>query len=180
MNFKTGENKWQSLYFCELFFFPQRFPQWLLLLKIIYSEKATKFYEICSLLLTVCTVVKSKGKISQNFVAISEYMNFSKFCVLWKDFVCRQTKACAWPSFLFLLLLLAPQLSRASMDQHMTELWGGKNQTEFGLGEILVCPWLSSRFASDPYSFYCHTYMFYVGLKYTNNDSEVGFFFCSF
>ena len=45
--------------------------------KFIYSEKATKFCEIFSLLLTVCTVVKSKGKISQNFVAFSEYMNFN-------------------------------------------------------------------------------------------------------
>ena len=27
--------------------------------------------------LTLCTVVKSKGKISQNFVTISEYMNFN-------------------------------------------------------------------------------------------------------
>jgi len=26
---------------------------------------------------TLCTVVKSKGKISQNFVAFSEYMNFT-------------------------------------------------------------------------------------------------------
>ena len=47
--------------------------------KFIYSEKATKFCEICPLLLTVCTVVKSKGKISQNFVAFSEYMNFNKY-----------------------------------------------------------------------------------------------------
>ena len=45
-------------------------------IKFIYSEKATKFCEIFPLLLTVCTVVKSKGKISQNFVAFSEYMNF--------------------------------------------------------------------------------------------------------
>ena len=29
-----------------------------------------------TLLLTVCTVVKRKVKISQNFVAFSEYMNF--------------------------------------------------------------------------------------------------------
>ena len=43
----------------------------------IYSEKATKFWEIFLLLLNVCTVVKSKGKISQNFKAFSEYMNFS-------------------------------------------------------------------------------------------------------
>ena len=48
------------------------------LLKFIYSEKATKFCEIFPLLLTVCTAVKSKGKISQNFVAFSEYMNFIK------------------------------------------------------------------------------------------------------
>ena len=46
-------------------------------LKFIYSEKATKFCEIFTLLLTVCTVVKSKVKISQNFVAFSEYMNFT-------------------------------------------------------------------------------------------------------
>ena len=46
------------------------------LVKFIYSEKATKFREIFTLLLTVCTVLKSKVKISQNFVAFSEYMNF--------------------------------------------------------------------------------------------------------
>ena len=46
--------------------------------KIIYSEKATKFCEMFTLILTVCTVVKSKEKISQNFVASSEYMDFKK------------------------------------------------------------------------------------------------------
>ena len=45
--------------------------------KFIYSEKATKFCEISTLLLTVCTVVKSEVEISQNFVAFSEYMNFT-------------------------------------------------------------------------------------------------------
>ena len=45
--------------------------------KFIYSEKATKFNEIFPLLLTVGTVVKSMGKISQNFVAFSEYVNFN-------------------------------------------------------------------------------------------------------
>ena len=51
-----------------------------MLLKFIYSEKATKFCEIFPLLLTQVTTVhtvKSKGKISQNFVAFSEYMNFT-------------------------------------------------------------------------------------------------------
>ena len=46
-------------------------------LKFIYSEKATKFCEIVPLLLTTVHTVKSKGKISQNFVAFSEYMNFN-------------------------------------------------------------------------------------------------------
>ena len=48
-------------------------------LKFIYSEKATKFCETFTLLLTVCTVVKSKVKISQKFVAFLEYMNFRNF-----------------------------------------------------------------------------------------------------
>ena len=50
---------------------------WLKLIEFIYSEKATKFCDIFTLLLTVYTVVKSKVKISQNFVAFSEYMNFT-------------------------------------------------------------------------------------------------------
>ena len=45
-------------------------------LKFIYSEKATKFYEISTLLLSYEVPVKSKVEISQNFVAFSEYMNF--------------------------------------------------------------------------------------------------------
>ena len=51
-------------------------------LKFIYSEKATKFCEIfpllIDLLLSYIVPVKSKVKISQNFVAFSEYMNFIK------------------------------------------------------------------------------------------------------
>ena len=38
------------------------------LLKFIYSEKATKFWKIFTILLTVCTVVKSKVKISRKFL----------------------------------------------------------------------------------------------------------------
>ena len=45
--------------------------------KFIYSEKATKFCEIFTLLLTTVLTVKSKGKVLQNFVAFSEYMNFN-------------------------------------------------------------------------------------------------------
>ena len=45
-------------------------------LKFIYSEKATKFCEIFTLLLSYLVPVKSMVKFSQNFVAFSEYMNF--------------------------------------------------------------------------------------------------------
>ena len=47
------------------------------LVKFIYSDKAAKFCEVSTLLLTVCTVVKSKMEILQNIVAFSEYMNFT-------------------------------------------------------------------------------------------------------
>ena len=46
-------------------------------LKFMYSEKATKFCKIFPLLLTTVHTVKIKGKISQNVVAFSEYMNFN-------------------------------------------------------------------------------------------------------
>ena len=45
-------------------------------LKFIYSEKATKFCEIFTLLLSYVVPVKSEMKILRNFVAFSEYMNF--------------------------------------------------------------------------------------------------------
>ena len=45
-------------------------------LKFTYSEKATKFCEIFTLLLSYVVPVKSKVKILQNLVAFSEYMNF--------------------------------------------------------------------------------------------------------
>ena len=46
------------------------------LVEFTYSEKATEFCEIF-ILLIVCTVVKSKVKISQKYVAFSKYMNFN-------------------------------------------------------------------------------------------------------
>ena len=51
-------------------------------IKFIYSEKATKFCDIFTLLLSYVVPVKSKGEISQNFVAFSEYMNFIIICVI--------------------------------------------------------------------------------------------------
>ena len=46
------------------------------MLKFIYSEKATEFCEIPTLLLSYVVPVKSKLEILQNFVAFSEYTNF--------------------------------------------------------------------------------------------------------
>ena len=47
-------------------------------LKFIYSEKATKFCKISTLLLSYVVPVKRKVEISQNFVTFSKYMNFIK------------------------------------------------------------------------------------------------------
>ena len=48
------------------------------MIKFIYSEKATKFCDISTLLFSYVVPVKSKVKILQNFVAFSEYMIFNK------------------------------------------------------------------------------------------------------
>ena len=47
------------------------------LIKFIYSEKATKFCKILTLLFSYVVPVKNKVKVWQNFVAFSEYMNFT-------------------------------------------------------------------------------------------------------
>ena len=46
-------------------------------IKFIYSEKATNFCEISTLLLSYVVPVKSKVEISHNSVVFSEYMNFT-------------------------------------------------------------------------------------------------------
>ena len=56
---------------------PQKFDKITPFLKFIYSEKAAKLCKISTLLLTGTTEDKSKVKISQNFVAFSDYMNFN-------------------------------------------------------------------------------------------------------
>ena len=48
-----------------------------LLLKFIYSVKATKICEISTVDLSNVVTVKSTVEISQKFVAFSEYMNFN-------------------------------------------------------------------------------------------------------
>ena len=54
-------------------------------LKFIYSEKATNFCEISTIDLSYVVPVKSTVEIAQNFVAFSEYMNFTGQC--WYEYV---------------------------------------------------------------------------------------------
>ena len=60
--------------------------------KFIYSEKATTFRKIFTLLLSYVVTVKSKVEIWQNFVAFSEYLNFTNqisklMSIIWKTFL---------------------------------------------------------------------------------------------
>ena len=69
-------------------------------IKFIYSEKATKFCEIFTLLLSYVVPVKSNMKISQNFVAFSEYKNFNMFCKLFGKKIMLKiwiSSAITWP-----------------------------------------------------------------------------------
>ena len=55
------------------------------MIKFVYSEKATKFCEISTLLLSTVHTDKSKVEISKNFVAFSEYTNFMIICCTLMD-----------------------------------------------------------------------------------------------
>ena len=48
------------------------------IVKFIYSEKAPKFCKISTIDLSYVVPAKSTVDISQNYVAFSEYMNFTK------------------------------------------------------------------------------------------------------
>ena len=50
-------------------------------LKFIYSEKAKKFCEISTVLLSYVVPVKSELEILQSFAAFSEYMNFNEILI---------------------------------------------------------------------------------------------------
>ena len=68
------------------------------IVKFIYSEKAPKFCKIFTLLLSYVVPVKSKVKISQNFKAFSEYMNFSKILLCRTKF-CLDASLCSTYKF---------------------------------------------------------------------------------
>ena len=74
------------------FFFFFLFSSLKYMLKFIYSEKATKFCEISTLLALIGTTQdKSKVEISHNFLAFSEYMNFNQ--LFWQR-LCHVCKVC--------------------------------------------------------------------------------------
>ena len=52
-------------------------------IKLIYSEKVTKFCKISTVDLTGIVEDKSKMEISQNFLDFSEYMNFTQSSLLY-------------------------------------------------------------------------------------------------
>ena len=72
MTLPDSLSNFKKVNFFHIFLLPQS-----TLVKFIYSEKATKFCEIFSLLLSYVGSVKSKVKISQDFVAFSDNMNFN-------------------------------------------------------------------------------------------------------
>ena len=72
-------------------------PNQFLYLKFVYSEKVTKFCQTSTLLLSVCTVDKSKVEISQNFVVFSEYMNFT---TNWRILFWLSYTFLIWPLFI--------------------------------------------------------------------------------
>ena len=51
------------------------------MVKFIYSEKATNFCEISTVDLSYVVTVKFMVEISKNFVAFSEYINFSRMII---------------------------------------------------------------------------------------------------
>ena len=57
---------------------PKHMPDPLTPLKFMYSEKATKFFEISTVDFSYVVPVKSTVEVSQNLVAFSEYKNFTK------------------------------------------------------------------------------------------------------
>ena len=78
-------------------------------LKFIYSEKATKFCEIFTLMLCVCTVDKCKVKISQTFAAfiiLFTYIDFKIYCHNCTVYVRPRSKTGSRMIFLFLVWMM--------------------------------------------------------------------------
>ena len=76
----------------------------------IYFDKATKACKISTLLLSVCSADKNKVEIQQNFVAFSEYMNFTSLSKESKGYSHLSNKPCTnQKSSLHVYLLISLQ-----------------------------------------------------------------------
>ena len=67
----------------------------------VYSKKATKFWEISTVDMTVTALDKSTVEISQKFVAFSEYMNFTNSQSLIQNLLTNQKWYCYFIYLLF-------------------------------------------------------------------------------
>ena len=74
-------------------------------IKFIYSEKATNFCKISTVHLTYIETVTSMVDILQNFVALSEFINFKKQHILWKAPFRRSTHKIRWPLIIAMVCL---------------------------------------------------------------------------
>ena len=88
------------------------------MLKFIYSEKAPKFCDIFTLLLSYVLPVKSKVKISPNFVAFLEHMNFKTH----KYFTFNGAKLSISQDLIFLLRCCLKYVGLAAHEERMVSL----------------------------------------------------------
>ena len=119
-----------------------------ILLNFIYSEKAAKLCEIFPLLLTNNTY-SQKGKISQTFVAFSEYMNFT-----YKGYT----------------LVWAQLWSKAAQKKNQTKQWKqNPNIFTYKIWQrtlILIC-----RVATFSVEFLIFRWIFYVKIQFNQSAS---------
>ena len=109
-------------------------------LKFIYSEKATKFCEISTLLLSVCTVDKSKVEILQNFVAFSEYMNFKNVIPSLHCFICTTCLFYTW----YIILVSSLPCCYCAPTAFLSYAYEGFVKSTWAIGTMIVnyfyCP----------------------------------------
>ena len=120
--------------------------QFLYHIKVQYSEKATQFCKISTLLLSTVHTDKSKVEISQNFVAFSEYMN--KF---W-------TTQFFWVGHFDFFCFISMKISRRFLDI--------KNGLKFWW-----LPWFPAKNHS-PQTFQPPVYSLFKTLKFYSNNTQ--------
>ena len=128
------------------------------ILKFIYSEKATKFCEIFTLLLSYEVPVKSKVKILQIFLAFLECINFTKEIFGEKKILVRSPilmkRYCVWrinkDFCLFKIRFVANMAVKKCKKKH-------SKLKDVGITHFLTC---SCRFLYSNYLFQIELYLF--------------------